>query len=242
MGAETGKLLLRLAEVDTRLLIVNQRRAEIQKKQRTYAATATDLKNRIAAAESSAKQSRFKQSAEEQRLKDEQSKIIERRKQLSTLGAKAAKIIEREIEISTRAVESVEADLLRAMEQVELCERSLSDLSSSLSKVQGEFERDNVGFEAVLTDLGVEFDEFSKIREQVLTGLDDRSKQLYNRIGGKYPGNAVVLAEGGSCKGCFRALPAQLYNKLLNPDQLEQCPGCNRILVRVEQPIAGNEG
>ena len=61
------------------------------------------------------------------------------------------------------------------------------------------------------------------------------------RVNTRYPGEAVAAANKGSCRSCFRALPAQTYNQVLAGNILIQCPGCSRILV-YQEPKGGTNG
>jgi predicted nucleic acid-binding Zn-ribbon protein len=61
----------------------------------------------------------------------------------------------------------------------------------------------------------------------------------YKRIQKAWLGMAVVPVDAkGSCDGCHRRLPPQLYNTLLRNDALHTCPYCNRfIYVEITEPV-----
>jgi len=64
-----------------------------------------------------------------------------------------------------------------------------------------------------------------------LTELEAGTLRLYERVRAKYPAQPVAVADNGSCSACFRSLPPQLFNEVLQGEKILQCPGCARILV-----------
>ena len=69
-----------------------------------------------------------RQALEEHRLKDEEKKIVDRRKQLSAIGgAKSAKLMERELDIATRVLQTMEQNAVQTLEEVDRLQEQLDD-------------------------------------------------------------------------------------------------------------------
>src|SRR5690606_2844886 len=91
--------------------------------------------------EAAQRDTQSRQSLEEHRLKEEQEKIIERRKQLTAIGgAKVAKMVEREIDIASRSMEAMEGAALIAVEEADRVQSALTEIKTKLDAVQQEFE------------------------------------------------------------------------------------------------------
>jgi predicted nucleic acid-binding Zn-ribbon protein len=67
-------------------------------------------------------------------------------------------------------------------------------------------------------------------RDQAASQIPPSLLQRYNTLFTRRQGAAVVLAKGGSCMGCRRLLPPQLFNEIQKHLQIHFCPNCQRIL------------
>jgi predicted nucleic acid-binding Zn-ribbon protein len=224
-------LLIVLSQTDQRIQFVSSRKLQLEKQLAQLTAQLADERRKLASQEAAFKDCKQRQMLEEHRLKEEQDRIVERRKQLAAMGAKAAKLMEREIDIASRAVEALETKALHAMTDTDKIETKLAPLREMVEKLEAEFER--VSSEAQ-PDIELVVEEVGRLtgeRNVFLAQLEDRAKNLYLRISSRFPGSAIAEAVSGSCKSCFRALPHQTFNQVLSGINLIQCPGCNRILV-----------
>jgi len=175
-------------------------------------------------------------SSAENQLKDEEVKIVERRKQLTSLGgAKSAKLVERELDIAKRIMETLEENVLTSMGQLEslsskreLILSEVDTLKTNLAECEGSLATIKDSVEAEIKDLKAN-------RIDLLKTLDQRLQSLYKRVEGRYRGDAIASAEKGACRNCFRSLPAQMFNQILAGYNLIQCPGCSRILYHVAE-------
>jgi len=231
VSTKFSEQLLLLSQTDFKIHAINTKKSDLEFQNKLLAEELSERRKRLSDLESAHKEGTLKQVLEEHRLRDEQHKITERRKQLgSIMGAKGAKLIEREIDISSRAVKLVEERAMRALEAVDDIQKDLQELKSSVEAMEEEVEKKTSENQEVISTLTDELKGLEKERDGLLKKLEDKVRNLYRRVQGRYPGQAVAEVKNQSCRSCFRALPPQTYNQILAGSALVQCPGCNRIL------------
>ena len=229
---KVGKTLSSLSEVDKQIAQFVNRRTNIANQESSIKEEMTQVDSRLDELTILLKDAEEKHSAEESRLKEEEEKIIERRKQLTTIGgAKSAKLVERELDIATRTLEELEKAATEAFEELDNVKAQMADISDRKSSLVQ-------GLEELTTETGPELEEIqknvtklTKQRDTQLKKLEPRLQGLYSRVNERYPGEAVAKAAEGSCQSCYRFLPQQRYNQIMAGNLLIQCPGCSRILV-----------
>jgi predicted nucleic acid-binding Zn-ribbon protein len=224
--------LLSLSQVDKKILHLLSRKNEIQTRLETHSRQIAAEKKRVATLESALQQQQTRQSEEETRIKDEEKKIAERRKQLTALGgAKAAKMVEREIDISSRLMQQLEERMLKTLEGIETSKTTLAAAAALLDGLQTTFEAERPAGESALSEIEAQLGSSTEERDKLLSVLETNLLRLYERVRSRYPGDPIALAINGSCIGCFRALPMNLFHQVLAGGIGIQCPGCSRILV-----------
>ena len=229
---KVGKTLSSLSEVDKQIAQFVNRRTNIANQESSIKEEMIQVDSRLDELTVLLKDAEEKHSAEESRLKEEEEKIIERRKQLTTIGgAKSAKLVERELDIATRTLEELEKAATEAFEELDNVKAQMADISDRKSSLVQ-------GLEELTTETGPELEEIqknvtklTKQRDTQLKKLEPRLQGLYSRVNERYPGEAVAKAAEGSCQSCYRFLPQQRYNQIMAGNLLIQCPGCSRILV-----------
>jgi uncharacterized protein len=227
-----SKILFSLSETDRDIQALTTRRNEIESQRKGLYGELSMLKGRVVEIEGAYREAESRRVLEEHRLKDEEQKISERRRQLTALGVmKNAKLVEREIDIASRALETMQKGVLEATESASNLLTDLDGLKGKLEKIQNDFEQNTQETEKTLEEINLKLTQQTQEHETLIAQLDERLKNLYKKVNARYPGEAVALAKSGSCRSCYRALPAQLYNQIIAGNRLIQCPGCSRILV-----------
>jgi len=72
-------------------------------------------------------------------------------------------------------------------------------------------------------------------REQVFGKIPKPLQRKYQLLFERRNGLAVVQASQGACQGCNMHLPPQLFNTLLQVNDIQTCPHCNRLLYVPEE-------
>lgn len=234
MDEKLGKHLLELSEKDSKICnLGNEQRAIISRRD-SLQSELEALRNELIVKEAALTDATARQSIEDHRLKEEQAKIVERRKQIAVMsGAKVAKVMEREVEIAARSVQSLEEALAKAVAEVEGITKSASELKEKVAQTEQTIAAEEPEMAKRLAEIEGSLKSIRVERDKSFAELEPRLQRLYKRVQGRYPGSPVAVASKSSCRACYRALPQQTYNQIMAGYYLIQCPGCARILVYV---------
>ena len=225
-------ILFSLSETDREIQSLIEQKLDIEERRAVLLADLTRAKERLEQLDGLYREGASKHALEEHRLKDEEQKIVERRKQLTAIGgAKSAKLMERELDIATRVLQTMEQNAIQTMEEIEGIKSQLAAAQALSESSEKEFEELTQETDDTLKTLEKNITKLDSVREKQLAKIDQRLKNLYRKVNTRYPGEAIALAKSGACRSCFRALPAQLYNQVMAGNMLIQCPGCSRIMV-----------
>lgn len=221
----------RLSKTETELLLSKQRRSDFLAKRKALEANLLRLKKDLQSREQSLSILKQKQNFDEDRLRSEEKKIVERRKQLSALGGtKGAKLVEREVDIATRNLAALEEKVLQSMGEIEGSAALIEKLKVEVEQGSKAFNELLAEEQSLLSQIDARLVELTAARESALAECPAEVRSLYLRVINKYPGGAVAVAENGVCQSCNRTLPAQTFNLVLRGDVLN-CPDCSRILI-----------
>lgn len=226
-----GKFLLSLTDIDREALSLTNRKRDIEETRRQLQIELEQAEQSLAKTEKEVEQCEQARKEREHSLEEEETKIVERRKQLTAMGgAKAAKMMEREIEIASRALQNLEQSAGEATTQSELTQKKFDSLREKVEQLREAISNheEQVG---AIPDLDNGLDGLVKERTTVRSKLDERLVKIYDRVTVRYPGDAVAIVKNGACRSCYRSLPFQLHNQLNAGNNHLQCPGCSRMLV-----------
>lgn len=229
---KVGKTLLALSEIDHQAAILINQKNEIEAQLTAVTAELNTQKERLQLCREAHTEAAQRQTEHEGLLKEEEHKIVERRKQLTEVGgAKSAKLVEREIDIATRTLQMMQENVVKAVAHVDQLQTDLEDLQDSVAALDQQYAADAPESQSQIKEIEKEVTGIEKKRDKQLINLEDRVRNLYLRVQSRYKADPVAIAAKNSCRSCFRALPHQTYNQVLAGNSLIQCPGCSRILV-----------
>lgn len=184
---------------------------------------------------------RDKYDKEENRLKDESQKLVDRRKALSTFSNyKVQQSAQKEIEASAKQLSAQEEKLLTTLEEVEKLETEFQTLSEQASKAEEEYVAFEEDVRAKIATLEERYQEKSANRSQVASQVKPDALVHYERIRERYPMDPVVAIQNGACSGCFVQVAAQQQVQVARAVETVLCRGCARILYLPEQLGAGD--
>lgn len=229
-----SQALLSLCKIDSDLQEKFVERSKIEQRRSAMGAELERRRSMCAQAKTDLEEKTAFKDKEEQALRDEEVSILERRKSLSNIsGAKAAKILERDLELSAAALDALEDRLQVARSGLEVAETRLEAVSKAVEelemRLESEAQSDNQALDALAKAIGELEQERSEVSGRI-DAQDVRVLEIYERIRSRHPGDSVAIVREGSCRSCYRALPPQLYNQVLSGNYLLQCPGCSRIM------------
>jgi hypothetical protein len=138
---------------------------------------------------------------------------------------------QREVDKIKKDVEAIEATLLKIMQEVEDQRKALESFNKDIAESKSRLadavkfaEEKNAGLMSKLKELKIE-------RDKLATEVEPKALAAYDRIQGRFPRNAVVIARDELCMGCHMHIPAQMFNELQRGEKLITCPNCQRVLL-----------
>lgn len=168
----------------------------------------------------------------ERELKEDNEKIKRAQARLNALTkAKEYTAVQREIEALRRGNAQKEEEILKLLSVMEEFKGAVQKEGEKLDQMRAELaaEQSSTGARVRELDdrLGRLKDEHKSYEEAIAPDVLKR----YHRIQSAWQGMAVVTVNAkGSCSGCHRQIPPQLYNILMRQDSLESCPYCHRFI------------
>lgn len=176
---------------------------------------------------------------ETEQLRDEKNaqfeEVTERHKQSKArLGkvsnTKEYSAIELEIENYKRQAGQLEEELVQLMDAIETTRASISEKTDKISTLEDTVKLQGKKTASRLKELDKKMDSMEAERDRLAGDITNRVVKRYDFIRSRRSGSAIVSAEGGSCQGCFMALPPQQYIELQRGKKMLSCPSCQRIL------------
>ncbi len=168
---------------------------------------------------------------EEKNLKEEQEKLVARRKALNTLGNyKLQQAAEKEIDHANRQLSVREESLISTLDANEKIETEVKALADALLSQQSEYEKSQTEISEALANYAAREKDHTTERQIVAATIDAAQLAIYDRVCERYPADAVVAVNGSSCSGCFMQVAPQILVQIARGDALMKCRGCARIL------------
>lgn len=236
------KSLIALSKLDSTIALAlaeqKKLRADIESRKGKLALRESELAQKGKAI----KDRRAKAVKEEAEIKQEEQKLAARRQALETLNNyKAQQAGEREIESNAKLVHDRVDALLKTVDDVDKVQGLVESLAAQVEqerKTVHAFEQEAMA-------------EIAALEEKLLRNRGERAAlaaniekphlALYDRVCHRFPSDAVVAVEGGSCKGCFVQIGSQTVVQILKGETLSRCPGCGRILFIDEESAPKQE-
>lgn len=228
-------LIIELGKIDGAIarVVAEKKRYEKELEGKRTALQRADLEVAARQKAFSEKQVRYKR--EESEIRDEQEKLVQRRKALSTLNNyKVQQSAEREIEAAARQLQLKEETLLNFLQEVDDYEKLLHKATAESDKLRQELAQLESDAKAAFVTLEERQASYEKDRAVVRPKVDAVSLRTYERLRARYPMDVVVELKGGSCIGCYMSVGPQVVVEITKGEKLVQCPGCNRLLYIAE--------
>ena len=147
-----------------------------------------------------------------------------------------------------QAISKQEDEILQAMDTVENAKELISGAEASLQQAQQRFDAKKQQAETELSDFLADIEKQKGEREALLQDIKPDMLRVYQQIFKARNGMAVAVVDNEHCFGCSMKIPPQIYNEVVQGDQLHTCPHCKRILyvdrskADAEQQACGQSG
>lgn len=168
---------------------------------------------------------------EEKYLRDEQAKLVDRRKALHSLqNYKLQQAAEKEIEAASKQLGAQEEKLIEGLDEMEQLSAKSTEAQSLLQDAEAGLKTFLAEFEVSCKTFEERFSAYLKEREVAVANVSPASLQFYERVVERYPFDAIVAYKEQACTGCFLGLGPQVMQEIGKAKNLVRCRGCGRIL------------
>ena len=234
MSEEIRKTLLNLkaiGSIDSKVAHIRAERKrledELAEKKKTLDAAEKDAAEKIS---HHAERSRMYQ-REENFLRDEQAKLVDRRKALQSLQSyKLQQAAEKEIEAASKQLSAQEENLIEALDLVESLEKTAQEAQGVLDGLKSEYEALSTEAEETFKTLEERAAAQSTERAELVAAIDPKAFKQYERLAERFPMDTVVAFKNNTCTGCFLNLGPQTMVQIGRAEEIIRCRGCGRIL------------
>ncbi|MEK6684729.1 MAG: C4-type zinc ribbon domain-containing protein [Nitrospirota bacterium] len=250
MSEETGlkdqlEQLVRLQEIDNRLVILKGEMARIPERietaRRFMVETQSQLAQNHAEGETCNQRKREKE-RDLETCEERLSKARNRQNEIKTNKEYQAHL--QEIEAFKVEKGRVEEELLALMERLDLYKRKETELAQTVKAAEQKFESEQQQLEKQSEALKAEGGGVEKEREVIVPAVDPKLLKMYQKIKSLHRAWAVVPIRHGICGGCHMNIPPQMITEVRARQRILTCSQCQRILYwpsSVEPPAAINE-
>ena len=148
----------------------------------------------------------------------------------SVRNPKELSSIQHELELLKQQRSKAEDELLEVMARLEAAETAHADAQKTLVRAEArwEAERTSLTDESARLSGNLASAESKRMAQQ--GKISARNLAIYEDVRRRRGGVAVARVAGGNCGGCRVSIPEAVRRRAFAPDQLAQCPNCERIL------------
>ena len=141
------------------------------------------------------------------------------------------------LEIDTKKMEikELENKILQSMEDEEELKKNIEELEADLKKLEEQLAEYRNELSEIMQHTEAEEARLAKERQAIVSDIDRRYQNQYDRIRKAKGGLAVVPIKKNSCGGCFSAVPPQKIVEIREMNRLYTCEFCGRILIWLDE-------
>jgi len=228
--------LIELQRIDTEIVKINQRKRDlplaISRLDEEFKALTAEIDEARSRQEDLVKRHREKENLLK-RAVETLKKTKDRLTEVKT--NKEYQAVLKEIETLEKRNGEIEEEIIVLLDEIDTGRGVLQEKEARYAARRSEYEgrrRELEGqLEAIDRELAQQVEKGESLRKRVPEGL----LRKYEQIKAINNGLAVVSAWKEVCGGCHMNIPPQLYNELMETDEIVLCPNCNRIIFWYDQ-------
>ncbi|HMO02007.1 MAG TPA: C4-type zinc ribbon domain-containing protein [Oligoflexia bacterium] len=233
------KEIYNLSQIDSQIARIRNERLQFEQKAKNIADALAKLQTEFNSQTTILKEKKFTYQKEEHRIRDEDAKLIARRKATSTLGNyKLQEAANKEIEHAARQLKLQEEQLIKSLLQIDELEKQTAATETKLIALKTQNNQIASEQQDTLTNLNQREQQCLAKRNQLASNIDQKLLQIYERVREKIDFNPVVSLNNNACTICFMKISPQNMMLITKGDQLVKCSGCGRILISAELATA----
>lgn len=135
-----------------------------------------------------------------------------------------------EIDHLKNQIDEFETKDLELMEEKSQLVESVKDQESNLETVSNDLVVKREKLETMLSESSDQKLTLEDKRKVMITAIEDRLLQKYERISKAREGTAVIALQSGACGGCGSAIPPQVVAEIKSGTKIHSCDVCGRFI------------
>lgn len=124
-----------------------------------------------------------------------------------------------------------ESEVLELMEMSEELKRKSASLQAKVKSTEDLSQSEAAHVKSELDEKTAILNELISAKAELLMKLSPSVKSRYTRVAERREGVGIALLTQAVCSCCQRALPHEMFNRVIRSEMIEYCPSCSRILV-----------
>lgn len=229
---EILKCFLRLREIDEELTDIEEEKGDLPSEINSIKEKISNVEGKL-----TARKERLSNLTDEMNsLKDENSSFEDKisnydEQKFNVRSNTEYDEITKAIEALFETVEKNEKKIKEISKEI----KGLNENSEDHEKVLKELTEDLDEKESQLNELNDQYmqDEsgLRNKRKELITKLEPKYVQLYERINRNFKGEATAIVRNGNCSGCYNSIPPQRVIEIKSAENIFTCQSCGRILI-----------
>lgn len=231
----TMKILVKLQEIDGRILSILKRKREIPQKIQTIQSQVKEMEEDIRSKEALKDREKEKIRNLEKRAEEEKIKLDGyKKRQYQVKTNEEYRAIVKEIEFSKQKLDVLEMDIIMAYDALEKKDKKLREEMESVKEKQKSLKKEMEELKEEYENIDNEIPIMEDEKKRMAVHIDDVLLKRYERLRKARNGIAVAVIEGPICSGCFAHIPPQHFAEVKRGDKLYTCESCGRFLIYKE--------
>jgi predicted nucleic acid-binding Zn-ribbon protein len=228
---EQLKLLIELQEMDSSILLINEKKESLPHKLEYSKAALKETSNafqKVSKKYDDLNKIKKNKDLGLEEIQDKINKLRSRGSEIKTNKEYEAHL--KEIEGFEKNKYKIEDEILSAMEDIENFSREMKEEEIKLKKADNDFKQHEKELEEESKKLDSEIEMCMAKRKEFVERIDDEIYSQYMNLLKRLGDMAVVPTKNEVCLGCNTNIPPQLYNDIKKNDDLYTCYYCKRFL------------
>lgn len=184
----------------------------------------TALENQLNSALTAKKQLESNLEAEQQKHKKFKAD------QMKATNQREYEVTVREIDVATKAISSLETEILKLMEQIEKLDSKVKESKPEIEARRSDVEKQLDEWNATSNRNQQALDRLIEKRSPLLALLSLRTKSEYERLSKRGIGSALSQVVNSSCISCRMTIRPQVCYEIRKGESIIHCENCDRIL------------
>ena len=224
-------LLRDLQEIDQEISTIEATRKGYQDELDVFAAEAAEVQAMLDQLNAEIDELRQEEAQIEQELLKKQDNVERVESRLPGIQTQKEYVaVLKEIDVAKKENKEMDDLLQEKRREINVLVEDQQEKEAALATINQNAQARGSELNQLLTKSGSQLEQQTLNRDSVAADVPKSLLRKYQGLFKRRSGLALAVARNGACLGCNMQLPPQLFNRLLQGNDLQTCPHCNRIL------------